>query len=599
MGTLAAQIRSMAWMALAIICVEEPAEATDLDTIREQDPPLGAVDPGPPVVKFHPRLKSLWLEALARPEADLKRQAADAIAKAHPLGMPGLNEATPQLVADLDATNTSPVVRLAVARALIALDAKAAAPSLMKYARSGDADAARLIEPALARWDHTPMKAVWLARLVDVKTPRGDLLLAVRASGVIKLADAAPHLRRLALDTRIAGELRLESARTLAIVQPTGLEADARALATDASPQHLLSRLVAATLLTNHRGASAEEVLFRLAADRESAVAAIAVSRLLELDPVLLKSLYDRLAKSSDSTLRKLAARGLAELKTPEAVERLAPLLADPHTDVRVFAREALIRLAGTESLREAVRKGVTQVLGGNDPRGLEQAAIVAGAIHHELTADRLVTLLPHQSGEVRIASAWALRRLALPATADRILERVRVLTERGAAAAPKEPEGAVLYRDLEHLIEALGVLRHKPADAILRKYIPPPPAPLPPGVISPVWLPHLRAAAVWSLGCIKAADPDSQLVADLRVRLINDGTNVRTMAAVALGRMKVKEAVADLRKLHQDADVGLELRRACGWAVGIITGEQVPLLPAGKAREVWSGNWFLEPIGP
>src|SRR5262245_64744160 len=108
MSTLTRQSRLIAWVAIAVVFVGGPAKATDLDTIRETDPALGAVDAGPPVVKFHPRLKALWLEALARPEADLKRQVAEAIAKAHPLGMPGLNEAVPQLVADLDAANTPP-----------------------------------------------------------------------------------------------------------------------------------------------------------------------------------------------------------------------------------------------------------------------------------------------------------------------------------------------------------------------------------------------------------------------------------------------------------------------------------------------------------
>jgi HEAT repeat protein len=283
-------------------------------------------------------------------------------------------------------------------------------------------------------------------------------------------------------------------------------------------------------------------VLLRLAADREPTVAAIAVGRLLELDPARLKTLYDGLAKSSDSTLRKLAARGLAELKSPEATERLAPLLTDPHPDVRVLTRDALIRLADTESLREAVHRGVTRVLAGDDARGLEQAAIVVGAIRYEPAADRLVQLLPHAFGEIRVTSAWALRRLAVPATAARILERVKFLTERGAAAPPKEPEGSFLYRDLEHLIEVLGVLHYKPADAVLRKYLPRPPAPLPPGVVSPVWLPHLRTAAIWSLGHIHATDATPEVVTALQQLFKNpDSGSVRAATAVALGRIKSK----------------------------------------------------------
>src|SRR5262249_59312898 len=97
-------------------------------------------------------------------------------------------------------------------------EARQAAPALMALARAGGFEAARLLEPALARWDHAPMRRVWLARLNDPGTPRGPLLLAVQAAAVLKLADAAPGLRRLPLDPRQAPDVRLEAARALSVV---------------------------------------------------------------------------------------------------------------------------------------------------------------------------------------------------------------------------------------------------------------------------------------------------------------------------------------------------------------------------------------------
>src|SRR5207302_11124393 len=67
--------------------------------------------------------------------------------------------------------------------------------------------------------------------------------------------------------------------------------------------------------------------------------------------------------------------------------------------------------------------------LGG--PRGLEQAATAAGALRHAPAAERLVQLLSHDDPEVRVPAAWALRRLAVPATAAALLERARIDTER------------------------------------------------------------------------------------------------------------------------------------------------------------------------
>src|SRR5581483_8573528 len=103
---------------------------------------------------FPDGLKELWLRALERPEADLRSKAADAIAHAHRMGMKGLESTIAPLLAALDRPEQHPTVRLALARTLIALDARESTPSLFRQARAGSSDLRDLIEPALARWDH-------------------------------------------------------------------------------------------------------------------------------------------------------------------------------------------------------------------------------------------------------------------------------------------------------------------------------------------------------------------------------------------------------------------------------------------------------------
>ena len=58
------------------------------------------------------------MQALTRPEADLQRQVAEAIAKAHQLGMPRLEDTAGPLMEALSEPDQHPVVRLAMARAL-------------------------------------------------------------------------------------------------------------------------------------------------------------------------------------------------------------------------------------------------------------------------------------------------------------------------------------------------------------------------------------------------------------------------------------------------------------------------------------------------
>src|SRR5262245_185570 len=75
-------------------------------------------------------VKQLWLKALARPEADFKCRAAGTFALAHQRGMKDLDEVVAPLRAELDKPEQHAAVRVAVARALVTLDRKAAAESL-------------------------------------------------------------------------------------------------------------------------------------------------------------------------------------------------------------------------------------------------------------------------------------------------------------------------------------------------------------------------------------------------------------------------------------------------------------------------------------
>src|ERR1700722_18379649 len=104
-----------------------------LDSVLLTDPDI----PAARIVKvFLERLTSLWLQALERPDNDLKCQAAATIALAHKRGMPGLEKTVSSLLRTLDQAEQHPTVRLAAAHALITLDARAAAKSLLAHAQT-------------------------------------------------------------------------------------------------------------------------------------------------------------------------------------------------------------------------------------------------------------------------------------------------------------------------------------------------------------------------------------------------------------------------------------------------------------------------------
>src|SRR6516165_8663594 len=89
------------------------------------------------VMVFPEEAKDLWLRALERPEADLRCQAAEAVVLAHRRGMKGLETTISPLLKALARPDEQSAVRLAIAQALIALEAREAGPQLWQQAQRG------------------------------------------------------------------------------------------------------------------------------------------------------------------------------------------------------------------------------------------------------------------------------------------------------------------------------------------------------------------------------------------------------------------------------------------------------------------------------
>ncbi len=587
---------AMFWLSLS-----ESSFAIEADTVYPTDP---AFETAPTVPGFSPRLKTLWLEALARPEIDLKRQAADSIATAKRLGMTNLEDTAPRMLAELDAPKAHPLVKLAAARALIEIDARQSASVLMKHAQEGSWDIAQLIEPALARWKHAPMTAVWLKRLEDPASRSRPLLLAIQCCALAELKDSAPKLRKLALDTKQGPDVRLAAARALGKLTPESLEEDSGRLAASDPVANRVDHLVAATLLMHHQGPLAEQALLKLAADPEPAVAAIALRRLLELNPSLVEPLNTQIIVNPDGNVRLLAARIFQGQKTVAAIGHLGVLLDDPHPKVRTTAQAGLIELAKIEALNTAVRDVATKVLGMDAPRGLEQAALVIGGIDHEPAASRLLELLVHPEAEVSITAAWALRRILVAETAKPIFDKVKADTEKSMIPLPLNTKYdmeavAAMYRQHEHLLEALALLKYREAESLLLLFFPTPPLRLcPPDIrLDTVWVHELRVRAIWALGKIFEGEPKPDLVKSLLERFeMPDSAELNAGCAITLGRMQAKSVIERLRKEFKPGNEYSIIGFGCAWAVAKLTGEPIAELVL-KPATLGRGGWFLEPL--
>jgi HEAT repeat protein len=567
-----------------------------IDSVMYQQPKL--VEAGQ-ARHFSDGLKPLWVEALARPELDNRLQAAESIGLGHKLGMKGLQTTSGALVAALDMPKQDPAVVLAIARALIVLDAREYAPQLFKLAQGGNHDLCDLIEPALAHWDYQPMREVWLKRLGQREPVRASLILAIDALGEVHEEKAVPRLRELALSRVASTPVRLAAARALGKLRTSGLETDARGLAADLSEDRISARLVAAALLRHHAGEEAVKLLQQLAGDDEPAVIAAALDRLTEIDAKLVLPVLSHILPSPDARVQLYAVEVLYRLPTEEHIRLLGDRLDHPHPAVRVKARTSLFDLAANHGKRDQVIRQGTRQLQANGWRGQEQSIVLLAQLDHKPAGGRLLELLEATRPEVGITAAWALRRLAVPATLPNVFKYLSHRYEQFLKPEREGPPSYVNPYQLTHLIQLLGLTRYRTAEGLLMRLVP---RYLDDDRANPVH-PESRAAAAWALGLFSEEKPVPGLAEMVEERLNDIGgprrdpedPRVRRMSAVTLGRIKARQSLKSLRRFYGDKKPTLNMvNNACGWAIEQITGEKVP---APGIMEFTPDRWFLSPI--
>jgi HEAT repeat protein len=573
-------IVTASWSAAAA----EPPREPMLDSAMELDPSLVLL--GPKLV-FTEGLKTLWSKALEGPEADLQREVARMITRAHRMGVPEMKQTVGLLIKVLSTEKQRPAVRLAIARTLVALDARVAASPFFELLDEEGLSFAQVVEPALATWDYKPIRKQWLARLDDARTRHGLLQLAIRGLGQVRETKAADPLTKLAQNRAARVSSRVDAAVAVGRIRDSGLVDQARTLAADKTSGGIANRLIAGKLLSRHSDESSRRLLLELAVDREPTVAAVALSRLLEIDSMLVVPLAENLLKNPDANVRMLAAKALAGDPVSSSVEQLRPVLNDRHPDVRLFACRTLFSFGLQATLKSVVRETGTQILSQEEWRGQEQAALLLGALDHKPSAPRLITLLDAPRQEARTAAAWALRKLAIESTLPAMLAHATKIADKR-----KQDYEGTHDEQLVQLMQYFGQQKSKPAIEVMWRLI---------SKTSPFSM-RERVAAIWALGHIDVGGRRSELSTLLQGRLADfaslmpEGGPVRAMSAVSLGRMKAAEAVATLRRFYENDMLNSDVGLACRWAIHNMTGEW---LPGPTPRIVEFGGWSLAPLPP
>ena len=540
---------------------------------------------------FSPRLKPLWLEALARPDAETRRIAIDTIAIAVERGMKGWDDTAGRL-REVLRSDRDPIVRRSAARALVVIDAKAAADDLLAAVERDGLLMALIVEPALARWRHPGLREAWRKRLEDPTGERARLLLAIDAAGATRDSAAADALLAIVRGRTHDAELRLAAARAVSHVGARGLPAVADELAREPATPEYLGRLLAVRLLERQADTAAVDRLQPFSRDPEPAVATAALERLDGIRHALALPIAKESLGSADAGLRRAAATMVARPGDRDTVDLLGPLLADRNPSLRRFVTEQLVAVGRGETLRGAVVEQAMSMLAGEGWRGLEQAALVVGSLDHEPAAARLVELLRHPREEVAVTAAWALRKLQAADAFEPMLARAEELQRLTLEKMP------VTFGDRQasQLHQAFGEARYRAAEPLLRRHVPGP-------TLEGPNLPEAaRAAAVWSLGLLHEDEPDAELAKAFADRLADDGVMakesplVRRMAGVGLGRMKAADHLPVLKAYAVRFGVNSELGFACFWSIERLTGEPMPAVRSGEQAAM---GWFLRPATP
>src|SRR5262249_14045539 len=162
-------------------------------------------------------------------------------------------------------------------------------------------------------------------------------------------------------------------------------------------------RLAAASLLHRHKSEQAIGLLQRLAKDREPSVAAIAVARLVEIDTKLVLPVLDDVLASQGASVRDFGVQVLFRHPTEKHRSLLADRFDDPHPDVRIKAREFLVKLAEKQEFRnQNIAEGM-RVLESEGWRGQEQATLLLTQLNHKPGVGQFVKRLKADRPEVLV----------------------------------------------------------------------------------------------------------------------------------------------------------------------------------------------------
>lgn len=526
----------------------------------------------------------LWETALKRDEPALQRMVLDSVTIAYRREV-NVDQLKPTIVQLLNNPEQSIHVARAAASTLIAIDARDQTATLADAVARHGISLGNVVEPALSRWESPAMKDTWLSRIENGGFTESQLMLAIEGAGQLKLAESAKTLTSFVTNQRKSPRLRMASARALAKLGDESVVSTAQSIV-DQSDDETLTAILACELLRNQSNDQTVEIISRLAKHEQSAVQAAALSILLDIDSNHVIDFIDDAIKSPDVNVRRPCVDAIVDQKIADRMTQLAMVLDDVNPSLRRHVAAELIRLADDDSLKNPVIEAATDILNGNSWRGCEQACFVLTKLDHKASGRRMVELLKHERGEVRVATAWGLTQLRVESLLPDMVEHGMSVFQ--AFKSGKMSGNSPGYTtQMAHLFMAFGNQDYKPADKLIRLYLP---KDFSLGADS-------RAGAYWAAGKIHRDDPPADIVKMMITQLSDTESffpeveSVRRMCLAGLYFTNAKEGIPAIRKYARGMD---HMSLACFFCLEKLAGEPMPEIP--EARFTYD-DWILIPL--
>ncbi|MEC9092468.1 MAG: hypothetical protein VX438_07175 [Planctomycetota bacterium] len=581
--------RSFCLLILSVCLINSLAgqDPFDLPRVMDQDPEFVELKPK---VVFVDQLVHLWIQALRSKDVTLQRRAAESLVIAKQRGINGLEQSHDVLIELISTSNRSRQSRIAIAKAIVAFDLKQAEKSFIQLAKTtNDFELMSVIQPALAGWKTEAARELWMQNISPECQEIRSRILAIQGLAQLGETSILDELKTMVTQANADYRLRYHSAIAIGKLVNQGLESYADKLAIS---KQVAERILSANVLAKHQSSRAIQILKKLAADSEPAVAFLGWSVLLNSEtPRVLDPLGDLGQEHRGPKVRQKLIELLAIWQDQPAIEKLGELLADLHPQVRVSARQTLLKFAQQDSLKTWVIKAAENALEGNW-QSIQQGLLILSRLDHKPAAMKLIKLLDHDRSEVHLTAGWSLEKLSVQQTLEPITRRLETQVTQ-IKSGDYTSMSKSRFECMSHLIQLLGKNRHRAMqEIIIRKLIP---------KDMNLLEYSIRPAALWSLGQIyKGKTLPDDLRELLGQRLLDDDamnpedTYVKSMCAYTFAVTNSRTTIEDIEKYADSNSVNSRLGFYCHWALNQLDGREIPLV---KAFERQDTNWFLNPI--